>query len=126
MKISNISVGSLKIKNLAPFFVAVILIIIASEKYGYMSVLKGVGIFSGIVLFNLSIVRFYQEILVFFKMKSWGISTLFTMALTAVIIGIPFVFISYLDSKFLILGSVLSVGVLGALFIYDIVRKMVS
>lgn len=126
MKISNISVGSLKIKNLAPFFVVVILIIIASEKYGYMSVFKGLGIFSGIVLFNLSIVRFYQEILVFFKMRSWSISTLFTMALTAVIIGIPFVFIYYLDSKFLILGSVLSVGVLGALFIYDVIRKMVG
>lgn len=123
MKINKISMDRLKIKNLAPFFVVVILIIIASEKYGYMSVLKGLGVFLGIVLFNLSIIRFYQEIMIFFKTKYWNISIIFTLILTLFVTGIPFVFITYLKSTYVILGSVLSVVVLGSLLIYDIGRR---
>jgi O-antigen/teichoic acid export membrane protein len=123
MKISKISGDRLRIRNLASYIVVVVLIIVASEKYGYGPVLKGLSIFIGIVLFNLAIVRSYQEIMGFFKTKSWGISTLVTIVLILFVVGIPFVFVVFLKSTFVILGSVLSACVLGVLLIYDIGRR---
>ena len=84
---------------------------------------KKLGIFIGIVLFNLAVVRSYQEITFFFKTKSWGISSLVTILLILFVVGIPFVFVTFLNSTFVILGSVLSACVLGILLIYDIGRR---
>ena len=39
------------------------------------------------------------------------------------VVGIPFVFVAFLKSTFVILGSVLSACVLGVLLIYDIGRR---
>jgi O-antigen/teichoic acid export membrane protein len=123
MKISKKSGDRLRIRNLASYIVVVVLIIVASEKYGYGPVLKGLGIFIGIVLFNLAVVRSYQEITFFFKTKSWGISSLVTILLILFVVGIPFVFVAFLKSTFVILGSVISACVLGVLLIYDIGRR---
>lgn len=123
MKISKISGDRLRVRNLASYIVVVVLIIVASEKYGYVPVLKGLGLFIGIVLFNLAIVRSYQEVMGFFKTKSWGISTFGTIVLILFIVGIPFVFVAFLKSTYVIFGSVLSVCVLGVLLIYDIGRR---
>lgn len=123
MKISKRLGDRLRIRNLASYIVVVVLIIVASGKYGYGPVLKGLGIFIGIVLFNLAVVRSYQEVIGFFKTKSWGGSTLVTIVLILFVVGIPFVFVSFLKSTYVILGSVLSVSVLGVLLIYDIGRR---
>lgn len=106
--------------------VIAVLIIIASGKYGFTPVLKGMGIFIGILFFNLAAIRIYQEVKAYFKTKMWKMETKSTIAVLVVIIGIPFVFFSYLKSTYFLLGAVLSVGILGVSLLYDLATKKLN
>ncbi|MBD3630805.1 hypothetical protein [Cyclobacterium sp.] len=111
-------------KTLIPVFIIIILVVFASGKYGFTPVLMGIGIFTSIVLFNIVAVRIYQEMFVYFKKGKWNEGLVLTTTMLGILIGVPFVFIVYLNDSYLILGTVISVGVLGVLLVYDIIRKI--
>lgn len=116
----------LNINNLVPIVVVIIFLIISSEKYGYLVVAKGMGVFLGILFFNLASVRLYQEICFFFKREYWDIDFPFSLLLVSAIFVIPFVFFTFLSKTYYIIGTVLTIGVLGALLVYELIRKIFS
>lgn len=113
-------------KDLISVAVVILLIVFASNKYGIIPVLKGLGIFTMILIFNLSCIRIYQEVMVYLKTKSFRISPLSGLFLAMLAFGIPIVFVFFLKDTYLILGFIISLGVLGGLFIYRVFTKILS
>lgn len=126
MKISKKLLVNFQQKTLIPVFVIIVLVLIASNKYGYISVLKGLGIFSSLVIFIIVVIRIYQELNQFLKKRVWTLGSVLTTLMVGVIIGVPFLFINFLNNSYLILGTVLSTGVLGILLLYDLIRKILK
>ncbi|WP_114751990.1 hypothetical protein [Pleomorphovibrio marinus] len=124
MKTNEMSSIKLERKDLISVTIVIVLIVLASNKYGIIPVLKGLGIFTAILMFNLAVIRVYQECMAYLKTKSWKISPLYALFLVMLVIGIPLMFVLYLKDTYLTFGVILSVVVLGGLLIYSLVGKV--
>ena len=124
MKTNEMSSIKLARRDLILVTIVIVLIVLASNKYGIIPVLKGLGIFTAILMYNLAVIRVYQESMTYLKTKSWKISPLFAIFLVMLVIGIPLMFVLYLKGTYLIFGIILSVVVLGGLLVYSLVGKV--
>ena len=124
MKTNDMSSIKLARKDLISVTIVIVLIVLASNKYGIIPVLKGLGIFTAILMFNLAVIRVYQECMAYLKTKSWKIGPLYALFLVMLVIGIPLMFVLYLKDTYLTFGVILSVVVLGGLLLYSLVGKV--
>lgn len=124
MKTNEMSLIKLARKDLISVTIVIVLIVLASNKYGIIPILKGLGIFTAILMFNLAVIRVYHECMAYLKTKSWKISPLYALFLVMLVIGIPLMFVLYLKDTYLTLGVILSVVVLGGLLLYSLVGKV--
>jgi hypothetical protein len=124
MKTNEMSLIKLARKDLISVTMVIVLIVLASNKYGIIPILKGLGILTAILMFNLAVIRVYHECMGYLETKSWKISPLYALFLVMLVIGIPLMFVFYLKDTYLTLGVILSVVVLGGLLLYSLVGKV--
>lgn len=116
----------LSTENIIRGLIVIAFIAFASTKYDIKNIIVVLLVIFGMTLLGVSFVLLYQEVMSYYKNKTWGLSQAKTIIFVSSIVIIPMIFILELTPN-LKIYSLLIVGVvLLVLFVYDLIKRMIK